>query len=1489
MVEINDRDIGLALSNNLMGYVPLGSISPLVNKKIENFLATDGGEEKHQKNSSQLHNLNLHNYVRFGQYLRAYVISTTDTQKDGAGSKKHIELSINPSLANAGLTEVDLVENVSVQASVESVEDHGMIVNLGMHDTQIKGFLSLRAAESNVLQNLGEGSVTLCTVSEPPSENSIVKLKACLGSASKEKLTPFSNTPSSNAFLPGTAVDMQVSALSDNGVKGKLLGEIDVTADFIHSGSESDKIEYEQKYQIGSTFTARITFVLNDHEKQIYGVSLLHHILHMMPPAVDSRKGPIKPFDVLKLSSFVEKAKIVRVDPSRGLSLDLGVAGVPGYCHISRISDNRIKSLSHVSSKYKVGSLHRARAIGFSPMDGVFYMSMEKSVLTQPYLTAEEVKPGEKVRATVEKLSIDDSGFHGLRLKLAEGIYGAVSLMHLSDVNLQHPERKYREGQEVIARVLNTSPRTKRINMTLKKSLVNSEDVVWTDYRQIGIGDRSRGTITKLLDTGAIVNFYGRINAFLPISEMSEAFVDEPAKHFRAGQTVSVRVLSILPEERNMIVSCITSIARDENVRNAFETIKIGSVVSGTVLQKTDQALVITLKQSGLIGLLNIDHLSESTAQKNRGLFQSFRIGQILNNLMIYNKFDKKPMVELSSKSSLVKKAQEGQLITEFSELREGLTIHGIIRNITEKGVFINTPGNLTGLLPISHVPKNSMHLPSFGFRIGQAATATVLAIDVEQQRFLLSMRNLAKIVTVKADRQSNSNEQLMPLSDPVDVECKSVSDYTFGRITTARILAVKETQLNVALASGVQGRVDVSEIFEDWEDIKDRKHPLKSFKPKQILPVQILGMHDAKTHRYLPISHRNATMPVFELTAKVNQKLENATDLLSLDKIAVGASCVGFVNNVTDQAVWVNLSPNVRGRIDIMDLSDDVSRLDNVHEIFPVGSAIKLKVKNVDTATNRLDLVAKKSLESAVSIESVQAGSILPGRITKVTENQLLIQLSDAVVGSATLTDLADDYALANPAAYNKNDVVRVCVTGVEVPSKRVYLSLRPSQVLSSNLAVMDPHILSIKRLEESMIVRGFVKNVTDKGVFISLGSTVTAFVRICDLSDKYIKDWKSIFTIGKLIKGRVTSIDHSLNHVQLNLKESIVDDNYVPPITFNDVRSHQILTGTIRKVEDYGVFIVVDNSANVSGLCHRSEIADKKVENVKKLYSEGDKVKAKVLKIDMETRRINFGLKATYFDGDTDDKINISNGNDEKVALPIITSDVDLDGSNRDSFSEGDDEDGGVGLESQLSHSSSLTQPFHKLTNHRDNNTTVDTLEVSGFDWTGGTLEESDEDKEESANDDTLSTKKKRRRKSQILVDKTGDLDLYGPQSDVDFERQLLADPNSSSLWVQYMALQLQLSEIDKARQIAERALRTIHIREVEEKQNVWIAMLNLENTFGSDDSVEDVFKRACQYNDPGEMHEKLASIFIESEKLEVSRVECVNNDVTCDRVIV
>ncbi|XP_074640750.1 protein RRP5 homolog isoform X2 [Tubulanus polymorphus] len=106
-------------------------------------------------------------------------------------------------------------------------------------------------------------------------------------------------------------------------------------------------------------------------------------------------------------------------------------------------------------------------------------------------------------------------------------------------------------------------------------------------------------------------------------------------------------------------------------------------------------------------------------------------------------------------------------------------------------------------------------------------------------------------------------------------------------------------------------------------------------------------------------------------------------------------------------------------------------------------------------------------------------------------------------------------------------------------------------------------------------------------------------------------------------------------------------------------------------------------------------------------------------------------------------------------------------------------------------------------------------------------------------------------------------------------DYDRLVLQSPNSSIVWIRYMAFHLETAEIDKARAVAERALKTISFREEQEKLNVWGAMMNVESTYGSEEDLKAVFDRAVQHNEPFEVFQQLIGIYISSEKHEAAEL--------------
>ena len=231
-------------------------------------------------------------------------------------------------------------------------------------------------------------------------------------------------------------------------------------------------------------------------------------------------------------------------------------------------------------------------------------------------------------------------------------------------------------------------------------------------------------------------------------------------------------------------------------------------------------------------------------------------------------------------------------------------------------------------------------------------------------------------------------------------------------------------------------------------------------------------------------------------------------------------------------------------------------------------------------------------------------------------------------------------------------------------------------------------------------------------------------------------------------------------------------------------------------------------------------------------------------VLNIDQEKKRVSLGLKASYFESD-----------DEEMP---------------DAQLEGVDEAGDI-IETD-------SEPPEEDDMHVDSFAVTPTesqatpLAVEAFSWTGETILDQDnqlppESESDSDSDDEKERfAKKKHKRSEIKYDKTLSLPL---SSAADYERTLLSQPDSSLIWTQYMAHLLQLGEIDKARSVAERALKIINIREEGEKLNIWVAFLNMENSFGTDETLEEVFRRACEYADKKKMHSHLVSILIKGGK--------------------
>jgi rRNA biogenesis protein RRP5 len=224
--QINAQDLAIALPNNLTGYVSLTRISSSLTKTIKALL-TDADEEDDDIEVPPLAEM-----FTVGQWLRTVVVENTAVTGSDKSQKKHIELSIEPELVNASIVPADILPQSILQVSVSSIEDHGIIVSLGL--PILSGFIKNSSLGSYSIDKIKEGQVFLACVEQRP-KNKVVQLTLNLIKSHK----PTADVADIGSLLPGETVKCLLSEIRAAGAGGKILGMLDATIDQLHIGQAS--------------------------------------------------------------------------------------------------------------------------------------------------------------------------------------------------------------------------------------------------------------------------------------------------------------------------------------------------------------------------------------------------------------------------------------------------------------------------------------------------------------------------------------------------------------------------------------------------------------------------------------------------------------------------------------------------------------------------------------------------------------------------------------------------------------------------------------------------------------------------------------------------------------------------------------------------------------------------------------------------------------------------------------------------------------------------------------------------------------------------------------------------------------------------------------------------------------------------------------------------------------------------------------------------
>ncbi|KAI9173087.1 rRNA biogenesis protein rrp5 [Blastocladiella emersonii ATCC 22665] len=548
---------------------------------------------------------------------------------------------------------------------------------------------------------------------------------------------------------------------------------------------------------------------------------------------------------------------------------------------------------------------------------------------------------------------------------------------------------------------------------------------------------------------------------------------------------------------------------------------------------------------------------------------------------------------------------------------------------------------------------------------------------------------------------------------------------------------------------------------------------------------------------------------------------------------------------------------PTFRGLVPSYHISDIT--LAHPDKRFPVGSKHKFRVLTVNGS--KFSLTAKKTLvNSELPIVTDHSrdnvGRITHGVIVGVTETGVVVQFYNLAKAFIPISDMSHEF-LKSTDDFKRGQPVKCRIYYANAEQERMKASLLlegkkasdddEAKALAKAQAKKDKadkaklrkseRILqtfdwsaipaatdrtSVADLHVDMDVEGYVHNIKDKaGVFVGLSPSVTGRIKIAELSDKFVRDWQSLAKVGDRIKCRVVAIDG--NQVELSCKSR-------KKVAGSDVESEAESSDD----EDAA------DAMEVDGMAALSDSSDDDDED------------------------------ADDEDADEEEEEHEARaGSDEESDADDV--DVVLDTQN---MAKSTAKAGGIEVTKGFSWSNSMSDDEDEGADSDDEDADEDE-DASGAAGAAGDDDAMDVDGEsgEPSKAKLKRQKQKAKDEAERAVQQRQAAILQEPQLATDYERMLVGSPNSSFLWIKYMAFQLKLADVTKARQVAERAIQTIHYREEQEKLNVWVAWLNLENQFGDRESLDALFKRAVQYNDPRTVYLHLASIYTRSGKLEAA----------------
>ena len=476
--------------------------------------------------------------------------------------------------------------------------------------------------------------------------------------------------------------------------------------------------------------------------------------------------------------------------------------------------------------------------------------------------------------------------------------------------------------------------------------------------RKFAEGEVMKGTVLKLTDTDVVVDIGYKSEGVIPVTQ----FIDATGHlTIKVGDVIDV----LLEDTEDGDGHIVLSKEKAEKVRVWEEVEKAyneNTIIRGRVIERIKGGLSVDIGVRAFLPGSQIDVRPVKNLDSLKGKEIECRVIK-LNR--------KRGNIVLSRKLVLETEQQRKKAFT-LEVLKEDAEVRGIVKNITDYGVFVDL-GGIDGLLHVTDLSWGRVNHPSEMFNVGDEITVKILKYDREKERVSLGYK------------------QLTP--DPWTL-VRQV--YPVGARVTGKVVNITDYGAFIELESGVEGLIHVSEM--SWS--KRVKHPSKVLQVGQDVEAVVLDV-DMDNRR---------------ISLGMKQTEPDPWSTLA-ERYAIGSVIAGRVRNLTDFGAFIEVEEGIDGLVHVSDISP--RRIKHPSEVLKKGERVEAVILNIDTENHRLSLGIKQLQPDVWEqfFTSHHVGDSVRGRIVRHAPFGVFVELDEGIEGLCHVSEIdeADRQNLEN------------------------------------------------------------------------------------------------------------------------------------------------------------------------------------------------------------------------------------------------------------------------------------------------------------------------------------------------------------------------------------------------------------------------------------------------------------------------------------------